>query len=483
MIRVRRASNITITRQKKRAVQRRHDRFETWFRKLASDLDFGIKTKGANPHPVHVNRKQTIIEALSSGKWRAMKRITSKFLGAHALGNITGYYTGNGKRFDPESLAKIDIDCHECGTFEGAVAFVSYLREHHFPDLYWEPSTNGNGVHAYIYIEKWGHGAASLNQALDRLQVFLESVLDSTSFDVEMVEVKGQAMEIGWGEQKGEVKKISMGGLAKIPRDVCRYDDMKKTTRLHCRDLLTWPERTKPARNTKGKRPPASVSGCFLSEYEVEKAETTYLMLAKLLMENHRLSTSSKCVVEFEDMALFIMFLKFFTLNMNPDGSLPFARFERFWNAVHKTGDIDRGFQPNRFCVMRNYLTSLGLIEWQDETYRVGQTGSDGKKRGGKAAKWKASQILLDLIRIAEQAEHLGIPVAVQDSSGSIKSEEEGTALFITTLTTRIKQLTRTPLWQIIRPTRIEDPPPLMITPDDIMKFLPDVEAMWAVTV
>jgi hypothetical protein len=483
VIEVRRSSNIKITRKRKRAVQPRHDRFETWFRKLASPVDFGIKTKGPKPHPVHVNKKQTLLDALRSGNWRQVKKITSRFLGDHAMGKITGYYTGNGKRLARESLAKIDIDCHKTGTFEGAVAFVEYLREHHFPDLYWEPSTNGNGVHGYLYIEKYGYRDVLLNDALDRLEVFLESVLASTSFDVEMVEVKGRAMEIGWGEEKGDVRKVSMGGLAKIPRDVCRYDRMKTTTRLHCRDLLTWPERTKPARTAKGKRPPASVSGCFLSEHEVQKADTTYLVLAKLLMENHRMSTSSKCVVEAEDMALFIMFLKFFSENMNQDGSLPFARFERFWNAVHESGDIDRGFQANRFCVMRNYLTSLGLIEWKDATYRVGQVGADGKRRGGKAAKWKASQMLLDLIRMVEQEEKEGIPLAVEGSAGANRKEGERTSFAITNLTLLIQKLTRTPFWQTIRPQQIEDPPPLMLNPDEIMTHLPNIETMWTVAI
>jgi hypothetical protein len=480
VIRIRRSSNIKIIRRKRRTVPIRYDRFETWFRKLASDLDFGIKTKGAKPHPVHVNKKQTILDALRFGNWRRVKKITSRFLGDHATGKSTGYYTGNGKRLGRESLAKIDIDCHKTGTFEGAVAFAEYLGEHHFPDLYWEPSTNGNGVHAYLYIEKYGYRDVLLNQALDRLEVFLESVLESTTFDVEMVEVKGQAMVIGWGEQKGEVKKISMGGLAKIPRDVCRYDEMKKTTRLHCRDLLDWPERIKPAQTEKGKRPPASVSGCFLTEEEVAKSKTTYLMLVKMLMENHRLPTTNKSVVTAEDVALFVMFLKFFSENMNPDGSLPFARFERFWNAVHESGDIDRGFQTNRFCVIRNYFSSLGLIEWEDAKYKVGQVCADGKRRGGKAAKWKASQMLLDLIGMVEQEENAGIPAAVENSAGA---EGERASLSITNITLLIQKLTRTPIWQTTRPLQIEDPPPVMLNPDEIMTHLPSIETMWTVAI
>jgi len=48
----------------------------------------------------------------------------------------------------------IDIDCHKTGTLEGAIAFANHLKDTLFPNLYFEVSTNGNGVHGYIIIEK-----------------------------------------------------------------------------------------------------------------------------------------------------------------------------------------------------------------------------------------------------------------------------------------------------------------------------------------
>ena len=48
----------------------------------------------------------------------------------------------------------IDIDCHSSGTLEGATQFAQFLKENHFPDLYYEISTNGGGVHGFVVVDK-----------------------------------------------------------------------------------------------------------------------------------------------------------------------------------------------------------------------------------------------------------------------------------------------------------------------------------------
>ena len=44
----------------------------------------------------------------------------------------------------------LDIDCHKSGSPEGARQFAEYLKKKFFPNLYYETSTNGNGIHGYI---------------------------------------------------------------------------------------------------------------------------------------------------------------------------------------------------------------------------------------------------------------------------------------------------------------------------------------------
>lgn len=470
-----------IAKRRRRKRQRQVDRKITaWLRSCTSSIDFGIKTKGPKPHPVHVNKKKAIIKAFNTGNWRLLRRLSNRDFGKHFTGEETFYFAGNGRSRDPYTLALIDIDCHKCGSFQGAVAFVEYLRKHHYPDLFWEPSTNGNGIHAYVLISKFHYSDAEVNQALDRLQAFLQKTLDSTSFAVEMVEIKGHCPVIGWAEKRGEIKKISMGQLGKFPQEAgLRQEELKKTTVLRCFDLLKLPlpEKTRIGGNGKGKRPPASISGCFLTEEEVAKTHSSYLRLATLLLDHHRLETSSKAVVEAMDISIFLMFLVFFTKNMNEDGSLPWARFKNFWDALYKSGDIDRPFHPNRFAAIRNYLTSLGLIEWMDMTYKIGTVGSDGRKHNGKACKWKANELLLGLIQKVERSDAESvIPEAVEEDG-------ERASFTTTNIHEEIKNLTRTPYSETIKPQQVYDPPPLIYLPDDISKYLTPIEDIWAVAV
>jgi hypothetical protein len=468
-------------RRKKRRNQKGDSKITAWLRKRISSIDYGIKTKGPNPHPVHVNRKKAILEAFNQKNWRLLKRLSNRDFGKHFTGQETFYFTGNGRSRDPASLAMIDIDCHRYGSLAGAIAFVTYLTRHHYPDLYWEPSTNGNGIHAYVVIRKAGHSDVMLNQALNRLQAFLQKTLASTSCDVEMVEVKGHCPVMGWAERRGELIKCQLGQMAKIPIDaaVGRYEELKNTTRLQISDLLKLPVPEKSHHAGKGKRPPASISGCFLSEDEVLKSKTSYLRLARLLLDHHRLETSSKAVVEAEDISCFLMFLNFFTGNMNEDGSLPWARFKNFWDAVHKSGDIDRPFQCNRFAAIRNYLTSLGLIEWIDSNYKVGKLGADGRKYGGKACKWKASPLLLNLIQKVEGEEQGAVMPETTVEEGGI----ERTSLSTTNISEEIKNLPRTPSSEIIKPQEIHDPPPRILTADDIGKYLTPIEEIWTIAI
>ncbi|NDC25188.1 MAG: hypothetical protein EBZ49_13830 [Proteobacteria bacterium] len=136
-------------------------------------------------------------------------------------------------------------------------------------------------------------------------------------------------------------------------------------------------------------------------------------------------------------------------------------------------------FQCNRFAAIRNYLSSLGLIEWADNTYKIGQVDAKGRKYGGKACKWKASQLLLNLIKQVEAGEKdAAIPAAVAE-----EGIRERASLTTTNITDEIRNLTRTPDSAIIKPQQIYDPPPLIYLPDDISKYLTPIEEIWTVAV
>ena len=68
------------------------------------------------------------------------------------------------------------------------------------------------------------------------------------------------------------------------------------------------------------------------------------------------------------------------------------------WDALFEAGDIDRAFCPQRFKEIRDHLSSLGLLDWQDVSYRIGWHDQDGKYHKGKACKWQASSRLMEML-------------------------------------------------------------------------------------
>lgn len=158
-------------------------------------LDIGQKRarKDGSIGPIHLNPNEDVLRIFNNGEWWRLDRLTKAMLDAHFSGEVTLYFTSTGWASIDEVIVMIDIDCHHRGTLAGAIAFAEYLREHYFPNLYFETSTNGNGVHGYLRIHKSRTGDSVLKRLLARLDGHLKSILADTDFDVELVEIKGSA--------------------------------------------------------------------------------------------------------------------------------------------------------------------------------------------------------------------------------------------------------------------------------------------------
>lgn len=213
-----------------------------------------------------------------------------------------------------------------------------------------------------------------------------------------MIEIKGTCPIVTW--RNGKPASYTAGQLAKLPRQIERFEELKATTRLTFAGIIELTERiqagieqpSKPCKTEKKRN--GSVSGRQIDVSHLPK----YIALAERLMGTNELKTTGRQVVTAEDIAIFLMLLKYLTQNMNEDGTLPHARFKRFWNAVYEAGDIDRAFDNKRFAAIRNYMSSLNLLEWADNTYSL---GNDVEK--GRACKWKASADLLTILISLEQ--------------------------------------------------------------------------------
>ena len=303
------------------------------------------------------------------------------------------YFTGSPDS-QSHTLLMIDVDCHKSGSFNGAMEFLAYLKEHVYKNLYYEASTKGKGGHGYIILDKQGLGAETLKSiCLRQLQPYLNDL--AKGFDVELVEVKGLPPEIEWGKAKYEVKNYKAGTLAKLPRGLLsRFDELKNTTTVWASDLRSLPF---IINMTSASKSAGSIAGVHFKSGELERLKTDYWNIASKLLNGRQLMTSGRQKVEVRDVAIYLMIGRFLSNHMNVDGTLPIARWAGLWKSLYQAGDIVRGFDCHRFATIRNFISSIGLIDWQDCSYRI------GVNRDGCAAKWKFSRELLSLLADSEE--------------------------------------------------------------------------------
>lgn len=326
------------------------------------------------------------------------------------------------------TLVMLDIDVGKAlgkGTTAGAIAFVERLRTI-WPTLYWEMSTNGRGVHAYLLLEKQGMGSAEINDLLlNRLQPFLRRIMIEQAFDVENIEIKGTLPVLYWGNRKGELTNYASGQLAKIPREIHRIEELMRTTRLtpdHLRGLpygdwmpsvptpasrLVLPPVAKIVKQPIKVRPasvPGSISGKAISQDELDRLPD-YREIARRLMQTHKLDVAGKnrAIVTEEDLAIFFLLGKFFTRHMNSDGTMPTRRWECLWTSLHAAGDVARPYCRRRMAAMTRFLDSLRLIDWESN-FIIISTWTDGRKnKDGKARKWRFNQALMEILEPTHQ--------------------------------------------------------------------------------
>jgi hypothetical protein len=283
---------------------------------------------------------------------------------------------------------------HASGTLEGATQFAEYLREKYFPNLYYEVSTHGNGIQGFVVVDKSFWTAAQYKGVLVELEKWLKRVLRSTTFDVEDVEIKGTPMTVEWGSRQREVRGVTYGFLAKMPRDWRRMAEWESTTCMTAHELRALPERfpvaepVEPEPEVKSPAPKVakgSVLGKMVDPEVIQKLEP----LARELLKSNapEVGRSSRAVVTVEDVQVSLALIRACTLHPNPDGSLPVMRVKGLWDAAFKAGDTRRAFSFHRFQAIRNMLSDMELLEWEDSTYRF-----------GKACRWRASEKLMGMM-------------------------------------------------------------------------------------
>lgn len=362
-----------------------------WLRSLTSSLVYGEKT------PEGVRPSNTINQFRS--RWNLghrLARLANYQFADHFAGAATYYFFGSGDPKTTHTLVMIDIDvqkAHGLGNPAGAEAFARHLKAR-WPDLYFERSTGGKGVHAYLVIDKSGKDAAQVNAALKRLQDWLRAEADRVSADIELVEVKGTCPVIEF--EAGGITSVRYGTFAKLPRDASRFGEWQGTTALSVDQLgrsafdvpppsQGRPARTPPLARRKALKTAGSVSGRLISEDEVG-ALPRLESFARSLLAGKRLLVGKWDVTD-HDVAVALLLLRFFHQNPNPDGTLPTERVKGMWTGLFDAGDVQRAWNHRRWKAIRDFLSACGHIDWTDHRYYYGYMAGD-KFVKGRACKF-----------------------------------------------------------------------------------------------
>lgn len=440
----------------------------SWFKTLVSDLDIGelvwcdIEQKHK---PVHLIRNKSVIEHfqnLSTGaaSW-LHARWSKKRINQHCQAQSTCYYSGSHKKSYKYFLLMIDVDCHKSGNLQGANAYLEFLRENYFPSLYFETSTNGNGGHGYLIVDKEGFNVDQIKEtALRQLEPWLNSLTEG--FDIEYVEVKGLPPNPKWGNDKYELKTYQSGTLAKVPRGLIdRFDELKNTTVVKLSDFMKLPFIKKKS-NIKTNSDNGSISGKIFNEKELSgllEGRKYDLVSQKILqmLDKPQIDTAVDAVVTKYDLSVFLMFGEYFSNNMNQDGTLPTERYCGMWNSAKSEGDIDRGWNHHRYKAMRDALSALDLIDWTDENYIVGVPVIDreGKKKrvGGKACKWSFSEDLLEMLTAAEmsiyQKDQMDVYKVMVSETEVREHEEKPLMVDVSDISSLTTERREHPLWKV----------------------------------
>jgi hypothetical protein len=361
-----------------------------WLRHFTSHLDVGRRIDGI---PKHLNTNSRIASHFvnlhcysqpdcpirKKHRRTYLQSLRTRQLREHSADQETYYFTGSYKPEKP-ALIMIDVDCHRKGNLQGALAFASWLRSHHFANLYYEPSTNGKGAHAYLVIDKSGFSIPALKHLLfRRLQPWLNE--QAKGFDIELVEIKGLPPECQWGNDIYDLKAYKAGTLAKIPRGIFdRFDELRTTTVVSAWDLC----QELPDEEPKAEKAIVAKAGSFSGKHIDCSKLDVYRQIARDLLQGEIIATNSRHIVTEEDVAIFILLAEWFSKNMNADGSLPYARFKGLWDACYTAGDISRAFNCHRFAAIRNKCEEWELLSWEDNVYDQNQ-----------ACKWRFSDAFL----------------------------------------------------------------------------------------
>ena len=414
-----------------------------------SDKDWGTDTRTRRvrdkpvPHANTASRIQAALNSdpLSSGRRAFVSSITHRMLWEHQVGKRTLCFTGTGRIRDLESLFLIDVDCKDQPNPSQARQLLDDLMaDPNLPDfanLFVENSTSGGGAHAYgVLVKTPGIDDVTVNGGLKCLQAYLRRRLAEGHKlglygDISDVELKGGCPVFEW--EKGRCVHVQCGQLAKVPVTALdRPREFLALARIHhsvMRRLrhqpIEFPQPSSPESTTAPNPASSERKGSTrthpIPRAIVERIGSEYLAVAQSFAPEPILtsSLSDRHVATAEDVAIYLAITAYITLHQGEDKAMPSRRIGAIWTAMYKSREVGRPHCVKRVAAIRNHLSDLGLIDWQDERYwspdKAGKLGCETRK--GVCCKYSLSTELMAELGFMGQEE--GVPGSRESTAGT----------------------------------------------------------------
>jgi hypothetical protein len=386
-----------------------------FLRERISRLNYGTKVPDLGVRPELTTSK--LISRYNDRRIGAALK-NDQFLD-HFASRKTHYFWADHTASAPESLVNIDIDAgdqHGGGTTEGCWRFGEMVRDELFPELYLEPSTNGQGVHGYLRLLKLGIKADLVRQALNNLDRYLKRMAASVGADIACVEVKGLPPSIQY-DDKGNITAITFGQWAKLPRGRGVLD----TCKVNYGDIaLLDPDEIKVERQPENVVEKKAGSKLHVGSFDnrVVRQETLDQLpeLEKYAEKLIYQWTGASCfkagrwTVTATDLAQF--FALMLCIKPRPDNSLPVRAVGRLWEEVYLAGDFARPWNHHRFKAIRDLLSRHGHIDWVDFRFQY------VPERKGRCCRWQISLELRSVLSGLQRGETTVVDTPASLSDG-----------------------------------------------------------------
>jgi hypothetical protein len=290
-----------------------------------------------------------------------------------------------------------DFDCHTTGSVEDTKVLAAVVKTA-FPTCS-EFVFSERGASGWLVVDSSMYSPAEYNRLLRRIQDYYQKTARERKLDIEHVEVKGRVYEHTWDDRGRELKVVKAGDLIKCPPhesylaadaiSAALFEDEKYDT------VETSPLRSEVGSGTAKPAPTHSAEntwGSFRPRLVTEEMQARIPDLVQFVREQFpdrptRCDHGKRIIT---DQAFAELLLALFLLKPNLDGTNPSARHREFVVALHEQGVFSWAWNPYVYTAVRNYLSSKGSIDWQDETYRF--------RSSGTAMKWTLDSVLADQV-------------------------------------------------------------------------------------